>query len=521
MMDSKISIREKLDSGTLPLLGKSIIVGLLTGVVATAFRWVIALAESTAFAVYPFAAANPRWIWAVFAGLIALGLLICLIVRLAPMSNSSGIPQTKGVVTGQIDYCWWKVLIAKFCGSSVSTVCGLALGREGPAIQLGGCVGMGVGKKFARSRQEYKVLVASGAGAGLGTVLGAPLAGVMFAIEDMMHYFSPLILLCTLTSAVTSQFVAASVFGLQPIFHFALSGSIPLASVWVLILLGLVVGLCGVGYTKILLVSQQLYKKISGKPWMRLLLPFLLAGVLGLVLPEVLCGGEYIINTLDVSMTLRYLLLILAVKFVFFLICFDSGAPGGNLFPILVLGSLLGAVFGYFAIHYMGFAPELFANFIILAMAGYFAAIARTPITAIILLMEVTGSFDQLLALAVVCLIAYAVADLLKSPPVYDALLEARVAADSVNRTDEEQLPDNAQCDMEFMVQFGSPADGCRLQDLELPAGCRVGSVKRGQNDILPDENILLRGEDCLQLLADKKNEADIFKKMSGLTSVN
>ena len=154
-------------------------------------------------------------------------------------------------------------------------------------------------------------------------------------------------------------------------------------------------------------------------------------------------------------------------------------------------------------------------------MAGYFAAIARTPITAIILLMEVTGSFDQLLALAVVCLIAYAVADLLKSPPVYDALLEARVAADSVNRTDEEQLPDNAQCDMEFMVQFGSPADGCRLQDLELPAGCRVGSVKLGQNDILPDENILLRGEDCLQLLSDKKNEADIFKKMSGLTSVN
>jgi len=413
----------------LPFLGKSLIVGVLAGVITAAFRWVIHLAESSAFAMYAWAGKEFWHAALVFVGLIVLSLLIWRLVKAVPMANSSGIPQVKGIVNGKLYYSWWKVLLAKFAGSSAITAAGLALGREGPAIQLGGCMGQLVGEKMCSDNTQRRILVASGAGAGLGAVLSAPFAGVMFVIEDMMRSLSPLVMLCALTSAVAAQFITCTVFGLAPIFDFNIISALPISSMWVLVPMGILMGLAGSAFTRILLSTQVIYKKLIRAEWLRMMIPFLLAGILGLVLPPVLCGGDAIIKTLSASQTLPYLLLLLAVKFVFFVICFDSAAPGGNLFPILVLGAMLGAICGNIAVNVLGFDAAFFPNFILLGMTGYFSAITHTPITGIIMLMEVSGSFDQLWALALVSVAAYCTILLTKTPPVYDALLEARLKA--------------------------------------------------------------------------------------------
>lgn len=115
---------------------------------------------------------------------------------------------------------------------------------------------------------------------------------------------------------------------------------------------------------------------------------------------------------------------LLVGKFVFAIICFGSGAPGGIFFPLLVIGCLIGGLFGIFAVNFLNLDPNYINNFILLAMAGYFTAIVRAPVTGIILIFEMTGSLSHLLPITTVSIIAYIVADLLKSKPIYESLLE-------------------------------------------------------------------------------------------------
>ena len=135
------------------------------------------------------------------------------------------------------------------------------------------------------------------------------------------------------------------------------------------------------------------------------------------------------------------------------MISFGSGAPGGIFFPLLIIGGTFGAVFGYIAINYLGINPELFNNFIILSMAGYFTAIVRAPITGIILITEMTGSFTHLLSLTIVSIIAYIVADLLKSAPIYDSLLENLLLKNNIN---EYHSHSNKKLIITNVVHFGS-----------------------------------------------------------------
>ncbi|HBI27116.1 MAG TPA: ClC family H(+)/Cl(-) exchange transporter, partial [Peptococcaceae bacterium] len=121
--------------------------------------------------------------------------------------------------------------------------------------------------------------------------------------------------------------------------------------------------------------------------------------------------------------SITFLCLLLLFKFILSMISFGSGAPGGIFFPLLVMGSIIGAIFGNVAINFLGFDQSLFFNFVIIAMAGFFTAIVRAPITGIILLIEMTGSFANLLSLTFVSIVTYITATLLKSKPIYDTLL--------------------------------------------------------------------------------------------------
>ena len=506
----------------IPMIAKSLAVGLAVGVVVSLFRLVIVFAEDTAFSMYEFVSERPALIAPLFILLALVGYGIGWLLKKQPLSGSSGIPQVKGQISGHFQTNWWQTLITKFFGSTVTMMGGLAMGREGPAVQLGGCVGQGIGERFATSPAERKALIASGAGAGLGAVLSAPLAGVMFAIEEIFKYFSPLILLCTMTAALAAQFVTSSIFGLEPIFHFELVQDLTLAEHWILIPMGILIGLCGVGYNFFSLEIRKVYRHFLKIPTVyRPIIPFVLAGILGLILPDVLCSGEVIIDKLELSLSIEYLLLLLVVKFVFFQICFGSGAPGGNLFPIFVLGSMIGAVCGYLAVNYLGFAPELYPNFVILGMAAYFTAIARTPITAVILLLEVTGSFQPLLSLAVVSLIAYVVADLLKSQPIYEALLEAMLADKKSKEkgTTAERRDPVCEAMLEQIVHYGSFADGKKVKALVLPKDCLIISIKRGAHTLIPNGETRILPEDYLVFITYNCDEAAAYEELLKLTS--
>ncbi len=405
------------------LLLWSLAIGCLSGVTVIAYRLILSYAEKLSFGIYGVLKRHlifvPLWIGV----LILLGWMVGKMVQKNGMISGSGIPQLKGMLAGKLKNRWLHTIYAKFTGGALAILAGLSLGREGPSVQLGSCVAEGVSKKLQLNEEERNRLIAGGASAGLSAAFNAPLSGVVFALEELFDSFSPLLILSVMASSVVADFLSKTVFGLEPIFQFPQSGVFPLSSYWILLLLGVILGICGVLYNKILLGTQALYKKwipVDKRP----LIPFVLAGILGLLFPVILCGGHEMLSYLDLSTGFWFLFLLLVAKFLFSMISFGSGTPGGIFFPLLIIGATIGALFGTMAVHWLGVSPDLFFFFVILAMAGYFTAIVRAPITGIILICEMTGGFENLLALTIVSFVAYGVTEILKSKPIYESLLE-------------------------------------------------------------------------------------------------
>lgn len=490
-----------------PIILKSGLIGICVGAVTILYRLALTYAGGLSLAIYSFVRMHRGWILPVFLMLAFLGWLIGRLVRFNPMISGSGIPQVEGQIIGYFKNNWLSTLVLKFIGGTLTVLAGLSVGREGPSIQLGANTAEGIGNRLSPTQTEKKILIASGASAGLAAAFNAPLAGVIFALEEIFKYFSGTILLATLTSAVAADFIAEIVFGMAPIFDFKLDLAIPHSYYWLILLLGIMVGLAGVFYNFILIRSMAIYKKIAGfNIHLKNAIPFLAAGILGLTFPIVLGGGDHIIEAMNGSESLQWLVLVLVIKFLFSMISFGSGAPGGIFFPLLVMGGLAGAIFGQTAILNLGLDPQLYGNFIVLAMAGFFTAIVRAPITGIVLLTEMTGSFSHLLPLTAVSIVAFITADLLKSTPVYESLLELQLK----NQGKLTEADDPRKITVELVVHHGSVIENQPLSELNLPSGSLVIAVRRHGRDITPNGTTLVRASDHLIILTGVHDEGKV-----------
>lgn len=368
------------------LIGEGIAVGAVSGVVVLLYRVALKYADEWLAEILNFMKRSPVTIVLWFLILLLLALIVGRLLRWEPLISGSGIPQLEGEMVGKLRQCWWRVIAAKFAGGFLSLMAGLSLGREGPSIQLGAMAGKGVSRLTKRGITEEKFLLTCGASAGLSAAFHAPLAGVMFSLEELHKSFSVSLLVSAMCSSVTADFISAQFLGFEPVFRFQLSQELPVQYYWALLLLGLILGLLGVFYNKTTLKVQQIFQSIPHlNETTRLFIPFLMAGVIGFTLPELLGSGhDLVMDLADGQRALGVLVALLALKFLFSLCSFGSGAPGGIFFLLLVLGSMIGTIFATAGVQYFGMSPEYISNFIILAMAGYFTAIVRAPMTGII-----------------------------------------------------------------------------------------------------------------------------------------
>lgn len=486
----------------LKLILEGICIGILTGLLVVAYRLALEKAFNFLNFAYRSISAKPMLLVPWIGILLCVGLVIAFLVKFNPLISGSGIPQVEGLLSGKLDMSWWRILLAKFTGGVLSIGSGLSLGREGPSVQLGATVGLGFSRVLKRSHIEESYLVTGGASAGLAAAFNAPLAGVLFSLEEVHKNFSPLVLLTALSAALTSSYLASDFFGLQPIFSFVGVQHLPLNHYTLVILLGVVLGVSGALFNSGLLKAQDIY---AGRKWLpshfRIFIPLFFSLGLGFILPQLLGGGhELIVEVMSHPLTLGFLSLLLVGKFLFTLICYGSGAPGGIFLPLLSLGAVIGTLWGTALSSWFGIDSAFTANFIILGMAGLFTAIVRAPITGIILISEMTGSLDHFLSLAVVCIVAYIVADLLRSKPVYDSLLERLLKTRGVQ---EKNTQDYRKTILEFVVQKGSPLDGELVRNVSWPPLCLLVSIRRGQTEILPHGNTKIESGDYLDILTN------------------
>jgi H+/Cl- antiporter ClcA len=492
---------------------EGIIVGVFSGFLVVFYRIVLEKAEALRSIIFNSNIDKYKLIPLWFIVLIAAAYIVGILIKGEPLISGSGIPQVEAVLQRKISMNWLSVIINKFIGGAIAMGAGLSLGREGPSIQLGAAVGQGVGRVFKRLKVEEKYLITSGASAGLAAAFNAPLAGVMFSLEEVHKHFSPLVLLSAMSASLTADFISKHFFGLKPVFNFQHISPLPLNKYGFIILLGIIVGVFGAFYNKILLKTQDLYAK---QKWLsvqyRPMIPFILAGVLALFIPQVLGSGHSIIDSMvEGNFTIKVLIIVLILKFAYSMISFGSGAPGGIFFPLLVLGALTGSIYGNALVGLFNFSTEFINNFVILAMAGYFTAIVRAPITGSILITEMTGSFSHFLSVSVVCLAAYATADLLKSEPIYESLLDRLLKNNNKN----EFLGESKnKVILEIPVFVDSEMDGKMIRDIKLPKDCLFVGIRRGNKEIIPKGNTEVYSGDQLLVLVNEDKAPLIGEKL-------
>ncbi len=497
------------------LIGEGLIVGGIAGLVIVLYRMFLEYAGQWMNMILAFCRGNPVRIAGWFLALLVLAWLVGRLLKYEPMISGSGIPQLEGEMTGKLDQRWWRVLPAKFLGGFLCLLGGLALGREGPSIQLGAMVGKGVSKGMERGMTEEKYLITCGASAGLAAAFHAPLAGVMFSLEEVHKNFSVSVLVSVMTASLSADFMASTVMGMDSVFQFHIVRSLPPERYGMILLLGIVLGVMGAFYNWFTLKVQSVYRSAKRlSVTQKLMIPFLCAGVLGFTMPEFLGSGHALLDYLTTEdVMLGTILFILAGRFIFSAVCFGSGAPGGIFFPLLVLGGFIGGAFATVGVHYMGLDMMYINNFVVLAMAGYFAAIVRAPLTGIILIFEMTGSFSQMMTLSIVSVVAYMVATLLRSKPIYESLLE-RI----LEQRGAENAADHGEKVLQnFVVLQGSRIEEALIKEIEWPDKCLIVAIQRGSDEIIPRGSTKLQTGDVIVAMTNEREVSAVHDEMERL----
>ena len=497
------------------LIGEGLLVGGIGGFVVVLYRMALDVAGDWLEGILAYAGQTP---WRMAGWFVVLGALAWLVSRLVswePLISGSGIPQLEGEMAGKLEQKWYRVLPAKFLGGFLCLLGGLALGREGPSIQLGAMAGKGISRGLDRGKTEEKFLLTCGAGAGLSAAFHAPLAGVMFSLEEVHKNFSVSALLSVMTASLTADFLATAVLGTDSIFQFAITRELPVHFYWMVLGLGVILGVLGAFYNWFTLKVQSLYDRATflnstGK----ILIPFFCAGVLGFTAPELLGSGHDLIEKLtSVDMLLGTAVFLLVGRFLFSAVSFGSGAPGGIFFPLLVLGGYMGGIFAMAGIRLWGLDPVFLNNFVLLAMAGYFAAVVRAPLTGIILIFEMTGTLTQMLSLSVVSIVAYVTATLLGSRPIYESLLDRLL----LRRGEKPPKEQGEKMLMHFAVSRGSRIEDLTIGEVRWPENCLLVAVERGSQEIIPRGKTRLLAGDVIVTMTDERDEARIHDEMEEL----
>ena len=510
------------------LILEGIAVGSIVGLVIALFRIMIVKADHARQIAVHLVKVRPVYAFAVLLLLVLIAWILDKLIRFEPDISGSGIPQIEGELKGLEDQNWRKVLAAKFAGCVLAIGGGLALGREGPSIQLGGMIGKGFARRKNALLTEERMLMSCGAGAGLAAAFGAPLAGVLFALEELHKNFSAEVLVSTMAASAVADYIAVNIIGLRPVFDFDVEHRIPLRLYWAVVLLGVILGILGVIYNKLLDKMQDLFDRLGNK-FISIGIMLMISFLMMFIYPTVLGSGNNLVKVIsDGKFTLIALAILLVAKLLFSTGSFGTGTPGGIFLPLLVIGAITGGLYSTFLSTAFGVEEYYIKGFVIIAMAGFFSAIVRAPITGVILITEMTGNFMTLLSLVSASLVAYVVADLLGGEPVYDQLMHRRqrkkvesgsgthdhdYLADVYSKSDKKYVKKRISIRerkvvIDSSIHIGSMMDGHKVMELGLPEGSLIVSVMRDGKEIIPHGSTILNGGDDLEILCRLKDIA-------------
>ena len=350
---------------------------------------------------------------------------------LAPAAAGGGIPQVKAVLARYPLLINLRVALVKTLGTILVLGGGLTLGRRGPTVQIGAALAAQLSRWIPNSPTNRRQMIAAGAAAGLAAGFNTPIAGVLFVVEELMRDISGL----TLETAILASFTGAVVsrlFGAESL-NLSLAektGSFTASDIPFFLILGVFAGILGGLFNRGVIWGTKFNRRLPISMPLRIGIAGLISGLVISFLPNVfwdhaglrtyLVSGNLSWQTTAIAFTAHFLLTILA---------YSAGAPGGLFAPALVLGAALGylvgtaeyALIGEFSTYTFAFSTYTFA---LAGMGAFFTAVVRVPITAIVIVFEMTADFNMVLPLMISSVVAYGIADSFSPGSIYEHLLD-------------------------------------------------------------------------------------------------
>ncbi|GAX34402.1 Cl- channel voltage-gated family protein [Nodularia sp. NIES-3585] len=351
-----------------------------------------------------------------------------LVHRFAPEASGSGIPQVKATLANVPITLSWRVAIIKLVSAIITLGSGMALGRQGPTVHVGAGLAAGMSRWVPTSPDHRRQMIAAGAGAGLAAAFNAPITGVLFIVEELLQDLSGL----TLGTAIIASFIGGVVSRLLGGGSLQLnlellqySSNFTLPEIPFFVLLGILAGFLGALFNRGVIASIKFYQTFHLSLPLKMALAGCVSGLVVAMLPESFRDyaglREYmIISEANVS----FAAIAFLSQFILTMIAFGSGAPGGLFAPSLILGSCLGHLIGVSAAYFL--AVDSPTTYALAGMGGFFSAVSKVPITAIVIVFEMTTDFNLVLPLMIVSVSAYLVSDKVIPGSLYDKLLQLK-----------------------------------------------------------------------------------------------
>lgn len=360
------------------------------------------------------------------AGGLIVGFLIHYLAREA---KGHGVPEVMLAVSMKGGRIPLRVAIVKALASSLTIGTGGSVGREGPIVQIGSSLASWFGRVFRLSSANVKLLVACGAAAGVSATFNAPIAGAIFAAEVIYREFNVPSFTGIVLSSVTAAMISRMVLGDNPAFEIPMDLTlVSPQEILLYVLLGLLCALAAVGFTRFLYLVEDGFEKIRKVPVpVKAMLGGLIVGIIGFWFPQVFgVGYSTVHEALYSKMTLGLLAGLVLLKILATSITIGSGGSGGVFAPSLFIGAMLGGAFGS-VVHtwWPGWtgSPGAYAA---VGMAAVFAGAGRAPMTAILILFEMTQGYGMILPLMTGVVVSGVAAQLMMKESIYTLKLKRR-----------------------------------------------------------------------------------------------
>ncbi len=476
--------------------------GAFAGVVVTLYNIVAEMCERFSVGYYDVFRTHPAFIPLLFLALFLGSIVIGGVLKFLPSIRGSGFPQTEGATKGLIRFKWYRELVGMFAASLFVIFMGLSAGYEGQSLMIGGACGYGVSDTLRRNPIVRRYQITGGACAGLAVALNAPLTGMIFAYEEAHKRFTPEVFVCSFSSVTVAIVVRnllrpALGYDVGPFlsnFEFAVDAGMPFCLY--ALAAALVVSFVGIGFYFLLFRFRKFFARIMFlKGYGKYALPFLLAGVCGLITPLVMGGGLEFIELLgsqsEVQLSLfgfplwAVLLAVIALKFLVTIVNTGADLPCCSSVPMLAMGAGIGAL-SCLLFEKLGMDPALSDGLVVLCMVTFFATVVKAPMTGIIMAVELTWSFTFLLPAVICVAVGYLVGNTFHTEPLYERLLDELL---------EEKRSHTKKITVSLRVTVGARR---AVRDILWPFSALVTEIHRKGETIIPRGDTELEAGDLL-----------------------